>query len=624
MKKLLITILTLTAAFLFAANFTNIEASSEWTLDNGYYYYNKDVKFDEEVHYLVSNGNPIFIKDNDTDIWMIYDYKIAIKAKINPSFGQDAVVQYATGKRDSEGYNTLYYPVSYATYEDHSFTEESKAPITIRYSATLFNPSSPGDLSLPGYGSFNLIKASPEEFEFVGWPRQYGIQIKHNYAIADINDPNFVKYNLKIFYHEHYLDSVRQGIMYDLEKVIFKVEKSGIETQYWKLVTSETEIINVSSFNELPITIGNFDNGLNGLGFVFVDKVGNNYQLQVNYDSKIYQLLVDTVPEFIAVSKKVYYFTDKGQRFLTGFYDNEVKWTETSELHTNLMENSYIIWNMSTGQYMNSGINFVPARLGDKKHSWTDARRLYADIVIPHSIDDLLAISVSYKYQYHYLNGSKGAWITVNEQILLKDGTSPGQPSWWTAFILIPYKNITHQYPVDEIKEITVTNGYKLDYLEWLNDSIAEDGSNYDIPVKTYEQNEIFPIGSKAYSLYLGTFNKFWSTGVGAKDFTILQYRYEYKGVEFSNPYPQTLAPEYTPPNRGTKPPDWFTKFIGDIWAWIVQFSYIAIPVIGLITSPFIIKVSAGIFGKKVYKKRGLIVIAWVGFLLAAWYLLLT
>lgn len=618
MKKLLITILTFTAAFILGANLT-LYASSEWTLDDGYYYYNEDIKFDEEVHYLVSNGNPIFIKDNDTDKWMIYDYKIAIKAKIN-NYGGNAVVQYATGKRDTEGYNTMYYPVSHATYEDHSFTEESKAPITIRYSATLFNPSSPGDLSLPGYGSYDLIKTSPEEYDFAGSSYQYGWQVKHNYAIANINDPNFIKHNLKIFYHEQYSDFIKQGIAYDIEKVIFKVEKIGEETVYWKLLTPETDIINVSSFNELPITVGNFDNGLNGLGFVFVDKAGSNYQLQINYDNKIYKLLVDTVPDFIAASKKIYYFTDKGQRFLTGFYDNEVKWTEVSEFHTNLMENSYIVWNMSTGQYMNSGINFVPARVGDTGHSWAIGNRLYADIIIPHEIDDLLAISVTYKYQYHYLNGTIGAWQTVNEQILLKDEDSPGYPPWWSNFFFVPYNQANRM--VEEIKEIAITNEYKLDYLNWLNDSIAKEAANWNIENKTYTQSEIFPIGSKGYSLYLGTFNKFWSTGVGAKDFTILQYRYEYKGIEFSNPYPETFSPEYTPPNRGFKAPNWFTEFLRNVWAFIVSYSWIAIPIVGVATVGFVYKFIEVVTGKRLRKNRLAILIGWIAALLAIWYAL--
>lgn len=451
-------------------------------------------------------------------------------------------------------------------------------------------------------------------FEF---NNSYDNQISFNGATyQDLPNGN-INFNAYYNYYSYSYDI----FVTDLEPIFNVSDGFEITFRYF----NNFEEIEIYSFSSLPLTAGNFDNGLNGVGDVFITKYNeSSYGIRMIYLQKHYLLTVDTLPEFLIKSSKVYYFSDKGQRFLAGFYDNEVMWTATSELHTNLMENSYIVWNVTTGEYMNSEINFVPARLGDKKHKWTDARRLYADIIIPHNIDDLLAISVNYKYQYHYLNGSKGAWTTVNDQVLLKDETSPGQPSWWTAFIMIPYKNIAHQYPVDEIKEITITNAYKLDYLTWLNEAIAEEAENYsNIENRTYSESEVFPMGAKAYSLYLGTFNKFWSVGVGAKEFTVLQYRYIYKGVEYSNPYPKTLAPEYTPPDRSAKPPDWFTKLLNDIWEFILQYSWVAIPIIGLSTVGFIYKGIELVNGKKLRKNRLIILIAWIGILMTLWYFLI-
>lgn len=628
LKKITLIALTFIFAFLIIGNNTNIKASSEWTLESdGYYYYNKDIKYNEEIHYLASNGNPIFIKNNDTEKEMIYSYKISLQGKLYSQGTSSANILYSSVNRYTEEINhepPTIYKLLHVTYDntDGAFTENSVAPITIRYRAELYNINAPGDLSLPGYPNYELVQTTEEEYDFVGWTRQYGFQVMHNYSLVNIDDPNFIKHNLKIFYHDNYSTHERQGVMYDLEKVVWRVEKIGQEITYWKMVTNNTDVIKVNSFNELPLTIGNFDNGLNGVGKAFVTEVGSDFQIQINYSGEIYQILIDTVPEFIKTSKKVHYFTEKGQRYLTGFYENHVKWTETSDLHENLMENSYIVWNMTTGEFMASEINFVPARLGDTGHSWHAANKLYADIIIPHKIDDLLAISVSYKYQYHYLNGSKGEWQSVNEQILMKDEYSPGYPSWWWGFALIPYSNVGVSHQVPQIKEISLTNSYKLDYLNWLNDKISEEAYKYDIEEKTYTQNEVFQVGSKAYSLYLGTFNKFWSTGVGAKEFTILQYRYEYKGVEYSNPYPVTMAPDHTPPDRGIKVPSWITKFLSDVWAWILKYSYIAIPIVGVATIGFIYKGIEVVQGKKLRKHRILILIGWIAALFSIWFML--
>ena len=85
MKKLLISILSFLAIFLIGAKIT-ADANSEWTLEaDGYYYYNNDILFNDEVHYLASNGNPIFIKNNDSEIvddWRIHDYTTALKGRI--------------------------------------------------------------------------------------------------------------------------------------------------------------------------------------------------------------------------------------------------------------------------------------------------------------------------------------------------------------------------------------------------------------------------------------------------------------------------------------------------------------------------------------------------------------
>lgn len=649
LKKITIVALTFIFAFLIVGNSVNASGHipNYWTLESdGYYYYNKSIGFEEDTttqyYFETHNGNPIeVIKDDDV---IPYGQFISYKSMLETRFINDEVMRYITisytDSRDEADptRSSLLFDLS----NDLTLTLESEVPLTIRYNSKVYDRNNPGNLNLPGDTNYNFIAVTEEEYNSKPVYNQKEMIVHHDYPKVDLADSTFIKYLLKNYYY----DAWETYPGYNHDNTIYKVVKLGqyhlnvdvpegvtpaipdteaFETRYYK-VMRETPL-RIYSYSELPDTYGNLDNGLNGVADVFVTPASEGYELQVNYLNNVYLLNVDTLPEYLINSNKVYYFTDnkfQNYQFLVGFYDNEVKWTATSDFHTNLMENSYIIWNVNTGEFMMSEINFVPARIGDTGALWEKGKirgnRLYADIIIPHAIDDLLAISVTYKYQYHYLNGSKGAWVTVPEQILLKDDYSPGYPPWWSDFFLVAHNKANHL--VEEITEITMTNSFKHDYLIWLNESIAEEGASYNLPVKVYTQSEVFPIGSKAYSLYLGTFSKFWSTGVGAKDFTILQYRYEYKGVEYSNPYPTTLAPEYTPPNRGIKAPDWWTKFIGDVWAFVLKYTAYLIPVLALVSYPVIFKGFQGVFGRKINKRRTLGFFIYVALLYLIWFTL--
>ena len=626
MKKILIALLSFLTLFLIGSKI-KADANSEWTLEaDGYYYYNNDVLFDEEIHYLVSNGNPIFIKGVENEDWGIYDYKIAIKARLIERT-ETAKVQYLAVNRHTEEYTDIFYDIhglSGLSLSYASLDETSTAPIEIRYNSTLYNADSPGDLSLPGYPDYELVQTTAEEFDFVGWSYQYGFQIKHNYLIADINDPNFIKHNLKIFYHDaNFKRGPRQGIEYDLEKVIMDVEKIGQETTYWKVVTDESDVINVQSFNDLPLTDGNFENGLSGIGRVFATEIDDShFDLQVNYNNQIYKISTNSLPEHLVLSKKVHYFTEKGQRYFVGFYETEDGYSAEDTLADDIIENSWIIWNASTGEYTRSETNTIHAKLTSESKNIQYTNQLYADIVIPHEIDDLLSIAVAYQFRHVYLIGDKGAWQTVSEQILMKDEKSDYELPWYNSLFgfynwAINSNRTTRElFGIKQIELIDTDVQYKNDYVNWMNERNVE--NNID---KTYTVNDIFIPNSKTYSLYLGTFNKFGSVNLDTQNFAVLKYRYEYKGVEYSNPFPKTEAPS-DKENKSPADPviSWFKTIFNKAWGFIVKYVWIAIPIIGLITSPIIIKSFAAIFGRKVYKKRLLIVLGWIGLLMVIWF----
>ena len=635
MKKLLITILTFTAAFILGANLT-LYASSDWLLsDDGYYYYQKDIKYDGTIHELEShNGTGLEVYNPITESISRMSYKARVKAVYHESVveGWDQINDVGDFLWTNDD-PVLVAKNNYIEKYDRILRKGNVSlgdylEQEIRYPSEVYNSSSPGNLDLGTYSNPTFIKITEEEFNQASSINQIHIPIYDSYAEHSIHDAKYVNWKIKRYplYRDLYNDFTDPSFV--LENHVFKIMKQDFNTgdqfnpnyheiAYYKVIIDGSEIINLSNYNELPTTYGNMNNGLDGVATVFISKISGNYQIQVNYDSKIYRLLVDNVPQVIASSKKVHYFTDKGQRYFVGFYETDNGWIDNELVAEDVLNNSWILWNPITGSFTSTENNTVHVKLSARGDGFKNYNQLYAEVVIPHEIDDLLAIAVKYTYQHKYLFGNVGNKITVHEQILLKGQAASQAQPWWNMFYgsaalygLIHWTN----KDISEIREITPDNKYKLDYVDWLE----EHGSG------TYSVQEIFTPQSKVYDLYLGAKDKFGSVGVFTTKFAVLSYRYEVKGVEYSNPFVITEAPPMPEPPSPFDPLIEGTKSLFEkIWAFIVKFSYIAIPIVGLITSPFIIKVSAAIFGKKVYKKRVVVVLAWIGLLLAAWYLLL-
>ena len=634
MKKILIALLSFLTLFLIGSKI-KADANSEWTLEaDGYYYYNQEIKFDGEWHTLEShNGNLLEVIQDGNKGGILLPFKVEIRAmKRNVDTAQLEWKNRQPFLEDLDGIDIN------SKVARHYYKENWDNPIPdrIRYLAEEYTRNYDGDLSLGGFNP-TFLSITEEEYnnyltleKYQLGNNQQVLRILDDYTKANIHDPQYINFRVK-----HDVVNITTNSFenhFDFNDALFKVVQlkqdhiTEYDTAYYITTLNNDDIIDIFDFQDLPFTAGDFENGLNGVGAVFINESAENfYEVQVNYLNKKYKLTIIDLPEYIALSKKVYYFTDKGQRYIVGFYESQAGYSIQDTLADDIIENSWIIWNITTGEYTRSETNTIHAKLTSKSKNIQYTNQLYAEIVIPHELDDLLSIAVAYEYRHVYLIGNKGAWKTVSEQILMKDEKSNFELPWYNSLFgfynwAINSNRTTRElFGIDQIELIDTDVQYKNDYVNWMNERNLENGID-----KVYTVNDIFIPNSKTYSLYLGTFNKFGSVNLDTRNFAVLKYRYEYKGVQYSNPFPKTTAPDNTE-NKSPADPviTWFKDLFSGIWSFIVRYAWIAIPIIGLISSPIIIKSLAAIFGRKVYKKRLIIVLGWVSLLLAIWFSLI-
>lgn len=357
---------------------------------------------------------------------------------------------------------------------------------------------------------------------------------------------------------------------------------------------------------------------------VSIDPIEGGYRISFNDGIHTERIKVTNLPEWLVNSKEVYYYTDEAEnRLFVGFYDARTPFKNLGSYSNNLIANSWIVYNITTGDYRRSEFNVIHAKLFSVGNGWTSHNHLYADISIPHDMDKLLSMTVYYEYKHKFLNGTSSTdWIEVKEQLLLADRKIKTELPWYHLFInsyqYFYQKYVTRlMYWDKEIKDITesATPAYKADFIQYLEDS----GSG------SYSINEVFPENNKVYRLFLGQKNAMFSTAVWAKEFAVLTYRYEVDGKEFSNPFPVTEAPPMPEPPALLPEiiPDPIKDFFSGLWAFIVKFMFIAIPVIALLTVKFPMAIMYGAFGKKANKHRGTVALVWVVSLTLIFYLLL-
>lgn len=344
-----------------------------------------------------------------------------------------------------------------------------------------------------------------------------------------------------------------------------------------------------------------------------ITSITGGYQITIPIKSQLYTIQVDNLPSWLVTAKEVYYTTDSAQnRLLFGLYGGDQPFYSNGTFDDKILRNSFIAYNIITGSYQRSEREIVHAKTYTLGNNFASYNELYADVVIPHDIDVLSAITVSYRYKHKYLDGSTSKnWTDVNQQVLLEGQSSHIVIPWWTDItrwttLITTRWNITDQ---KQIEKLTITDAYKQEYVTWLRDH----GSG------TYNVNDIFTSNSNVYKLFLGTYDKFWSVGVYTEKFAVINYRYLYDGVEYSNPFPITEAPDMSEPSS---PGDVVKELLAAIWGFFLKYSWIILIVVGIYTAQFPIKAVQIITGNKKVKNRFWIVTLWTALLLGGWYLI--
>lgn len=479
------------------------------------------------------------------------------------------------------------------------------------------------NFKIPSYMSSN-------QTDFIGYIQNYTTEVLRFSNYPKINHKITANHTYSTFVVDNLTDSTTDYFaLNDVNNLTFKSNGSSITVS---LVGSNQSIMllknksyriyyqkstHINSFQELPLTE-------NEQYPTTIDKTDDGgYMINIKSLNNSYTMKITEMPEWLFKSKKVYYLTDlDNNKLLVGFYDGNTTIYEQNTFSDHALKDSFIVWNLETFAYQRSETDIVHAKVYDgAAGKFTVATQLYADVVIPHVIDDLHSISVSYSYKFNFLLGPDSKdWTYVHEQFLVKGKKSNQHVAWWadplrwTTLITknVPFGNMQ----VDQIKDITADAdlNYKYNYVKYMKDN----GSG------TYSIDEIFTPVSKVYRLFLGQFDQYFATGIYTKEFAVIQYRYEYQGVIYSNPFPKTNAadaqPIKSPANSALQ---WLIDLLNAIWAGFIKYSYIAIPIIGVFTSSIALNFIQKIIGRKRIKYRAAIVLGWSGLLLVLWIVLI-
>lgn len=345
-------------------------------------------------------------------------------------------------------------------------------------------------------------------------------------------------------------------------------------TIYWEREIDTSNDTVVSSWDELPFgtqsydEIDSFEAIENATPASLLAKEDGRHDLRVKVGNTYYLVPNILLPSKVNNYSDVYafYFATSEAHFIWFFFN------KIDTIAKSLINDSWLIWNLDTGEWnqvLHSTIHGVPWYEKDLVY----APNVYSDISIPYPIDDIISIIVDFEYRHHYvfdiryMGGYYGEW--QSKQVVLERGqTSNEQLGWWNWILIgfygvlkLTYDTATGNNVIDNIQDINhlANSQYKTNFINQLE----ERGSG------NYTQAKVFPPGSCVYRLHLGTFNKTGSNGVEVKDVLYSNFTYEYKGVEYTEPFPRQETPDPAPefPGDEGREPNFFFK----LWMWILE-----------------------------------------------------
>lgn len=419
---------------------------------------------------------------------------------------------------------------------------------------------------------------------------------------------------------------------------------------YWTTGTT----IPGAAVEDLPETTGSpfSQTGQIGTVEIEVNELTHEVTRTIHYDTDSYvmdKIVLDRI-DFLENVTKAYYYTDNEQKFITFSYEDN----EPVFLHDRFLSRKWAdsaVWNLSTGKIQT--VNLVTAF----SHIYSDKDDfLYNLIYIPDIIiEDILQVSLTFKYQYYYHFTGKGEW-QYETKIIEKEDRIEVMPTWekklfsWVPFILGNY-----QYFLALNFDFRI--GFTLPYL--ISDLLFNKNSLYKVTIDTYLQ-AITPYtpsqemaqeltsewsiktgkditldftNNNMYKMVLGQYSKFGSKLVlvdplGNDPLTgyteiVFVTDGEVRHLEQSQIFTiGTVDKNNDPDNYPDTKPWWeyVLDFLANIGKWG---SLILFIVIGGLTANIVVTLFKNIFGKKVNKNRAIIALSWIGLWILLWSILI-
>lgn len=309
---------------------------------------------------------------------------------------------------------------------------------------------------------------------------------------------------------------------------------------------------------QLPQTNGSVFTEIMDMGYVSLYINGLNMVTHISYNGDNYYVKNSFAPGTdmdLFEDKEAYYYTHKDEKFIVFYHGDYSVLTDHNFRRQTFIP--YTVWNLSTNEI--ETFDRFNVYLYSRKE---DANNVYAYFYVDEFvIDNLLSVSLAFRYRYNYLIGSPGAWQEVYK-VLEADKEVFGDTTSWQYDLL---KNSGAAMNIEAALRISslLTLNFPLLFsgtpiLEQTN--LVQQGKTMEIKPTTPStalRNEIEQAYSSAYDdfeginpnlqlfkLHLGQYNKEWSTGIEIdadysleneqKGINIIQFTYSTQGQVYT------------------------------------------------------------------------------------------
>lgn len=402
-------------------------------------------------------------------------------------------------------------------------------------------------------------------------PLEYNARISHLYHIAwdihrftigiEYTSNNWATYDI---YPEDFTVPLSTPIQVNVGSALFShgVGLDGITTgdmlgSYTIYAMLEGEVdtedgIDVSNnFSLIPSTTGTLANASNtaSVGYVyFIHNEDNLFDTYVILAGQTYILGTLELPGVTELNKLPLnpgiYWTENNKRNIYYEFQEPESVKPISEQFITFLDDP---------SQVKSFRPFVTMNLTDSTYTFTDKLTLYAgyyggengeafaDVVFPFELDQLLSITINYRYRWETLwgwpvIGGYGQWndVIVNRYI---DEVVDMRSTWQHVSSYLfggvlggVYSQLTGWN--ETIQQITANTLYKQDYTDNINIVRLAQGKT------ALTVNQIFPPGSDVYRVYLDTYNQPGYTGYQVdNNIIIMDVLYQVDGEIYFVPY---------------------------------------------------------------------------------------